>query len=271
MSILKQSFIISFFFFLFYFLFKYLGIIDVYKEGNTGIGILISMLWFLASYFLWFIITEKKVTNKLVSVEGEITEFGLNPIKYNYPPGAEFKNCNVIISKDGKEIKLEYLLVPESLVDKLQKVERIITIYYIREYEGGFVFAIRSNGKIKEDIKGVLKAREIAIRSAKDSKDNFTVFERVFGLNNPVGQIGNLVSFIITIVFLVGSWLAIALLHYYFDFNKTLFQTALFVAAIASFSGGYFIEKKLLKNKFERMLKKENFDYVTIEKWLEAS
>ena len=116
--------------------------------------------------------------DKLTSIEGEIVGFEIDPRSYHYPPGAEFKNCNVIISKDGKEIKLEYLLVPDRLINELKNIGDTITIYYIKENVGGFIFAVKNNGRMKEDIKGALKARETAIYIGSMT---FPQFRRTFG------------------------------------------------------------------------------------------
>ena len=116
--------------------------------------------------------------NKLTVIKGEVTEFELDPRGYHYPPGVEFKNCNVKIKKDGKETKFEYLLVPESLIEELQKAGTIITIYYIKENVGGFVFAVKRAGELKEDIEGALKARKTAIYIGSMT---FSQFRRTFG------------------------------------------------------------------------------------------
>ena len=123
---------------------------------------------------------EKKnaAMDKLAVIEGEIAGFEIDPRGYHYPPGAQFKNCNVIISKDGKEIKLEYLLVPDALIDELKNIGDMGTIYYIKENVGGFIFAVKNNGKIREDINGALKARETAIYIGSMT---FPQFRRTFG------------------------------------------------------------------------------------------
>jgi len=123
---------------------------------------------------------EKKnaALDKLAVIEGEIAGFEIDPRGYHYPPGAQFKNCNVIISKDGKEIKLEYLLVPDALIDELKNIGDMVTIYYIKENVGGFIFAVKNNGKIREDINGALKARETAIYIGSMT---FPQFRRTFG------------------------------------------------------------------------------------------
>ncbi len=123
----------------------------------------------------------KKNMDKLEVVEGEVVEFALDPYGYYYPEGAKFKSCEVTVKVKGKDsVKLEYLLVPDSLVDSLLAVGRA-RIFLVKENIGGFVLAIEREGRLEEDIKGALEAPKTAIHIGSMT---FPQFRKEFGKPN---------------------------------------------------------------------------------------
>jgi len=102
--------------------------------------------------------------DKLTVIEGEIVKFYTNQSFHDFPKDRGFEGCDVKIKNDDEEVWVKYLITPDSLTDALLKKGNA-KIYLIKENAnyGGFVLAIKRDGKLREDIEAALKARELAI------------------------------------------------------------------------------------------------------------